>query len=173
MFFVLSILMYIFRANSFNIARDGMVVHSTTYSDIIFDSELEILQVIWKAKPTDSAFIETYLQGLAFVQNVQPVYFYCTDLTIIGSLEREQEAWLNTVFYAKMQETVKEDVFIAVVFTEEHFKAIITNYAATEAVNTHDFILFNYFTDREEALHWLDSVKKGQDALMFPTSLIK
>lgn len=165
--------MYIFRANTLNIARDGMVVHSTTYSDIIFDSELEILQVIWKAKPTDSAFIETYLRGLSFVQEVRPVMLYCTDLTIIGPLDREQEVWLNTVFYDKMQEAVNSDVFIAVVFTEEHFKAIITNYVATEAANTHDFILFNYFTDRLEALHWLESVKKGQDAVLFPTSLYK
>ncbi|NDK55461.1 hypothetical protein [Pontibacter fetidus] len=153
------------------IARDGMVVHSSTYSDIIFDSELEILQVIWKAKPTDSAFKETYLQGLSFVQEVQPVMLYCTDLTIIGPLEREQEAWLNNVFYGKLHDAVKQDVFTAVVFTEAHFKAIITNYAATEAVNTQDFMLFNYFTDRAEALHWLESVKKGQDASLFPISL--
>ena len=147
-----------------------MVVHSTKYSDIIFDSELEILQVIWKAKPTDSAFKDTYLQGLSFIQEVHPVTLYCTDLTIIGPLDREQEAWLNTVFYDKMHEVVRDDIFVAVVFTEEHFKAIITNYAATEAATTHDFILFNYFTDRGEALHWLESVKKGQDTLLFPTS---
>lgn len=156
--------------NSKIIACDGMVVHSTNFSDIIFNSELEILQVIWKAKPTDSAFIDTYLRGLAFVQEERPVMLYCTDLSLIGPLEREQEAWLNSVYYSKLQETLNTEVCVAVVFNEEHFKAIITNYAATEAATSHDFMLFNYFTVREEAIHWLESVKKGQDTVLFPTS---
>ena len=147
-----------------------MVVHSTEYSDIIFISELEILQVIWKAKPTDSAFIDTYLRGLAFVQEERLVMLYCTDLSMIGPLDREQEAWLNNVYYSKLQSTLNTEVFVAVVFTEEHFKAIITNYTATEAATSHDFMLFNYFTDREEAVHWLESVKKGQDTVLLPTS---
>lgn len=149
-----------------------MVVYSTTFSDIIFNSELEILQVIWKAKPTDSAFIDTYLHGLAFVREVRPVIFYCTDLTASGPLDREQEAWLNNVYYEKLQESINEDIFVAVVFTDEHFKAIITNYVATEAAATHDFILLNYFTDQQEAFHWLESIKKGQDTVVAPTFAI-
>ncbi|MBC5773222.1 hypothetical protein H8S95_04030 [Pontibacter sp. KCTC 32443] len=150
-----------------------MVVYSTSFSDIIFDSELEILQVIWKAKPTDSAFIETYLQGLTFVQEVRPVKLYCTDLTAIGPLEREQEGWLNNVYYEKLHETINSDICVAVVFSEEHFKAIITNYAATGTSSSHNFILFNYFTDRKEATYWLESVKKGQDTIVFPTFACK
>lgn len=148
-----------------------MVVHSTLYSDIILNEESEILQVIWKAKPTDAAFIETYMRGLAFVQEVRPVFLYCTDLTQIGPLDREQEAWLNNVFYGKLLAVLQSDIFVAVVFTEEHFKAIITNYTATEAATSHDFILFNYFTRRVEAIHWLESIKKGQDNLFFPASV--
>jgi hypothetical protein len=156
--------------NTEYISCDGMVVHSTEYSDIIFNSELEILQVIWKAKPTDSAFIDTYLRGLDFVQEGRPVMLYCTDLTLIGPLEREQEAWLNNVYYSKLQSTLNADVCVAVVFNEEHFKAIITNYTATKSATSHDFIVFNYFTDREEAIHWLETVKKGQDTILLPTS---
>ena len=157
--------------NSVIFLRDGMVVYSTAFSDIIFDSELEILQVIWKAKPTDSAFIETYLSGLNFVQEVKPVMLYCTDLTLIGPLEREQEAWLNNVYYSKLHDTLQADIFVSVVFTEDHFKAIITNYTATKATSSHDFILFNYFTDRQEAFHWLESVNKGYDTVFLPTTV--
>lgn len=146
-----------------------MVVYSTAFSDIIFDSELEILQVIWKAKPTDNALIDTYLHGLAFIQDVTPVKLYCTDLTAIGPLERDQEAWLNNVFYSKLHAALQTDIFVSVVFTEEHFKAIITNYTATKPATLHDFILFNYFTDRQEAFHWLESVNKGLDTVLLPT----
>ncbi|MEJ8755468.1 hypothetical protein WG947_00550 [Pontibacter sp. H259] len=145
-----------------------MVVRSTIYSDIIFDSELEILQVIWKQKPTDSVFVDTYLHGLNFVQEVKPIQYYCTDLTQSGPLDREQEEWLNNFFYGKLHETLKAEVFVAVVFSDEHFKAIVTNYTATKLANLYDFLHFNYFTEKQEAYFWLESVKKGQDAILFP-----
>ncbi|MBB6610065.1 hypothetical protein H7F15_03360 [Pontibacter sp. Tf4] len=129
---------------------------------------MEILQVIWKNRPTDAVFVETYLQGLAFVQEQVKVKLYCTDLTLSGPLEREQEAWLNNHYYSKVHDTIQEDFFVAVVFSEDHFKAIVTNYTATEPAE-HSFIHFNYFTDRAEAILWLESEKKGRDAIMFPT----
>lgn len=146
-----------------------MVVHSSPYSDIVLQQELEILQVTWKQRPTDAAFVETYLQGLAFVQEQVKVKLYCTDLSKIGPLERDQEAWLNNVYYSKVYETIQSDIFVGVVFSDEHFKAIVTNYTATEVSAVHDFMHFNYFTDKEEAFFWLESVKKGRDTVLLPT----
>ncbi|HEY4650972.1 MAG TPA: hypothetical protein VIG72_06135 [Pontibacter sp.] len=135
---------------------------------------MEILQVNWKAKPTDGAFIETYLQGLAFVQDERKVKLYCTDLTQIGPLEREQEAWLNNVYYEKLYEVIEADIYVGVVFSEDHFKAIVTNYVATESAKLHSYIHFNYFTDKQEAFYWLNSIKKDWDTvLLTPASASK
>jgi len=146
-----------------------MVVHSSLYSEIVLQPELEILQVTWKQKPTDAAFVEAYLQGLSFVQEHVKVKLYCTDLSTIGPLGREQEAWLTNVYYNKLYETIKADIYVGVVFSEEHFKAIVTNYTATEISAEHNFIHFNYFTDKLEAFYWLESVKKGRDTVVLPT----
>ncbi len=147
-----------------------MVVFASPYSELFYDGDKEILQVTWKKRPTNSAFTEMYLQGLAFVKEQTPVNLYCIDLTAIGPLNRDQEDWLSTEFYPNLLATLNTKVFVAVVFTDVHFNAIITNYTATEPAETHEQLLFNYFTDREEANHWLESVKKGQDTVLLPTS---
>lgn len=149
-----------------------MVVYSTTHSDIIYNSNEEILYVNWKQRPSNNAFIETYLRGLEFVQEQVPVNLYCTDLSQLGPLEREQEAWLNNVFYSKLYDVLKTDIYVGVVFSDNHFKAIVTNYTATEATAHHHYVHFNYFTDREEAIFWLESVKKGRDNILLPTQML-
>ncbi|WP_162055869.1 hypothetical protein [Pontibacter pamirensis] len=94
---------------------------------------------------------------------------YCTDLTSIGSLTREQESWLSQEYYQKSFNKLKTDFFVAVIFSEEHFKAVVSNYQIPSALSPHPYVYFNYFTDQQEALHWLESIEKGQDLAFVST----
>ncbi|MBF9254693.1 hypothetical protein I2I11_15415 [Pontibacter sp. 172403-2] len=61
---------------------------------------------------------------------------------------------------------IKDNIYAAVVFSEEHFKAIVSNYQVASPAAQHQFINFTYFTDLEEALFWLQSIKKGPDTAL-------
>ncbi|WP_242919517.1 hypothetical protein [Pontibacter liquoris] len=115
-------------------------------------------------KPNAAIFEEAYLQLLKVVTTANVIKFYCTDLSSIGALDREQESWLNLEYYPKAYDLIQDDIYVAVVFSEEHFKAIVTNYQVTIPDTHHHFIQFTYFTNVEEALHWLQNIK-GQDAV--------
>lgn len=70
--------------------------------------------------------------------------------------------------YKKSYDVLQDDFFVAVVFSEDHFKAVVFNYALPAATQVHKFVHFNYFTSQDEALHWLASVKEGQDIALMP-----
>ena len=146
-----------------------MVVYETPCVRIDFLDHFEILIIKWKIKPDDATFFDAYLTALQFLRNNCPVKLYCTDLTLIGPLTRDQESWLNQVCYKKSYNVLQDDFFVAVVFSEDHFKAVVFNYVLPETAQAHEFVHFNYFTCQDEALHWLSSIKEGQNtALMAP-----
>lgn len=147
-----------------------MVIYSTPFSEIEFIDGLEVLQITWHAKPTDAAFTETYHTALRYVAEQNKVILFCTDLTKSGPFNREQELWLNTSYYNEVYDGIKEDIFVAVVFSDPHFNAVVTNYMAPETTDQHEFICFNYFTRLSEAQHWLDTIKKGHNAVAFQAS---
>ncbi|WP_460925207.1 hypothetical protein [Pontibacter brevis] len=72
-------------------------------------------------------------------------------------------------YYQKSYNQLKRDFFVAVIFSEEHFKAVVTNYQTPSALLPHPYVYFNYFTEKEEALHWLWSIKEGQDSAFIST----
>ncbi|GAA4436084.1 hypothetical protein GCM10023188_28740 [Pontibacter saemangeumensis] len=117
-------------------------------------------------KPDDAAFVHAHLAALQLSLERQSVKFYCTDLTSVGALTREQEYWLNQELYKKSYNILQDDFFVAVVFSEEHFKAVVSNYIVPSATPSHEFVHFNYFTDQAEALQWLRGIKKGQDTAL-------
>ncbi|WP_242928306.1 hypothetical protein [Pontibacter vulgaris] len=116
----------------------------------------------WVKMPETAAFKEAYLSTLNYVAGHPYVKLYCTDLTLSGSLNREQEGWLYSEYYALVYNIIRDDIYAAVVFSEDHFKALVTNYLATPAVPNNDFIHFNYFTEQEEALSWLGDIYEGR-----------
>ncbi|MFD2245168.1 hypothetical protein [Pontibacter ruber] len=147
-----------------------MVIYQTQIINIVYTAETQILQIEWKAKPSMAAFKEAYLKALQFVEEQQHTRFYCTDLTSCGPFDREQEAWLNTEYYPKVYKSIGSDIYAAVVFTEDHFKAIVSNYEPSQLSLNYSFILFNYFTVLHEAQDWLAQVQKGQETHLVPAT---
>lgn len=145
-----------------------MVLLETAYVRISYLNQFNCLLIKWLQKPDDAAFVSAHLAALQFSIDNHTVTLYCTDLTLTGSLSREQEAWLIQECYKKSYNVLQDDFFVAVVFSEEHFKAVVMNYFVPSAAPSHKFVHFNYFTDQGEALHWLESIKKGQDMALIP-----
>lgn len=143
-----------------------MVIYTTPFVDVEFVADVEFLLIKWKDKPDTQEFINTYSRILLYAMGKYNTNLFCTDLTKIGSLKNEQESWLNMEYYQQVYRGLDADIYAAVVFSEDHFKAMITNYRATETESLHSFIHFNYFTELKEASDWLASIKKGQDALV-------
>lgn len=143
-----------------------MVLLETECVKIIYLNQYNCLKIKWLEKPNDTAFVSAHLAALQFSIDHHTVKLYCTDLTLIGSLTREQEFWLIQECYKKSYNVLQDNFFVAVVFSEEHFKAVVTNYVAPSATLSHDFVHLNYFTDQGEALQWLESIKKGQDSAL-------
>ena len=140
-----------------------MVVYQTPLICIDFSAETQVLHISWKAKPSMYAFKEAYLKALQFVEDGHQTRYYCTDLTQSGPFDREQEAWLNTEYYPKVDKCIRKEIYAAVVFTESHFKAIVSNYEPAPLAAEQHFIQFNYFTDLHEAQDWLLQIQKGQE----------
>jgi len=145
-----------------------MVIFETPYVVITYLYQFSCLEINWLQSPDDKTFVNAHLAALQFSIDNHTIKLYCTDLTSVGSLTREQEAWLSQECYKKSYHVLQDDFFVAVVFSEEHFKAVVSNYALPSATPAHDYVHFNYFTDQAEALHWLDSIKKGQDTALLP-----
>ena len=143
-----------------------MVIYTTPCVEVEFVADIEFLLIKWKQKPETQEFVDTYTRILQYAKGSYQTNLFCTDLTLIGSLKNEQEAWLNSEYYQQVYNGLRADIYAAVVFSEEHFNAMITNYKATETESAHTFLQFNYFTEQEEAFQWLSSIKKGQDALV-------
>ncbi|WP_347159114.1 hypothetical protein [Pontibacter chitinilyticus] len=115
--------------------------------------------------------MEAYLHILDLLTVNAGLRLYCTDLSNIGALDREQEVWLNLEYYPMVHNLLQSDFYVAVVFSEEHFKAIVTNYQASAPAELYAFTHFTYFTAVDEAIHWLMSIKKGQDTALLPAAL--
>ena len=147
-----------------------MVIKDTHYVSIHYNLNTEVLMIKWKISPTNRQFKHSYLDILEFVDNVYNATSFCTDLTTIGALSREQEAWLVLDYYPIAQQVINSSANVAVVFSEEHFKAIVTNFQQPAYLSKQDFIHFNYFTDPQEAIHWLIDIKKGQETFSIMSS---
>ncbi|WP_299821452.1 hypothetical protein [uncultured Pontibacter sp.] len=141
-----------------------MVIKDTPYVSIVFNVTAEILLIDWIQIPSTKQFKDSYFAALQFVEQKGTIISFCTNLSVIGSLSREQEAWLMLEYYPKVYQCIGENINAAVVFSEEHFKAIVTNYQQPTYLARQEFINFNYFTVFEEAMHWLAIIKKGQDS---------
>ncbi|WP_089319139.1 hypothetical protein [Pontibacter ummariensis] len=128
---------------------------------------LNTMLIRWKQKPDDRSFQEAYWVALRYVGEIRLVTLFCTDLTTCGALGRGQEAWLNLEYYPEVHKTVKEDIYAAVVFSEDHFKAIVSNYLVSSDLQQQSFIHFNYFTQQEEALYWLGQLNRGRDLAVY------
>ncbi len=145
-----------------------MVIFKTPYVEISFLYQFNCLVIKWLRRPSDRAFREAHHAALEYSVNNHIIKLYCTDLTLIGPLSKEQETWLSVECYKKSYNILQDDFYVAVVFSEDHFKAVVSNYLVPSAAPTHAFVHFNYFTDQYEALHWLESIKKGQDSALLP-----
>lgn len=142
-----------------------MVIKNTPYVCITHSIDAGVLLINWKRCPSTKQLKDSYLAALEYVHHGSLVTSFCTDLSTSGPLSREQEAWLMLEFYPKVYEVIQSSINAAVVFTEEHFKAIVTNYQQPAYFTRQTFIHFNYFTEIREAQHWLAAIKKGQDTL--------
>ncbi|OKL41671.1 hypothetical protein [Pontibacter flavimaris] len=140
-----------------------MVIFNTPGVNITFQEQERLLLIHWLKKPDMELLMDAYLHALQFVCDNRHTYYFCTNQTQIGPLDREQEAWLSQEYYPKVFECIQDEIYAAVVFSNAHFKAIVTNYQVPATLPQHHFIQFNYFTKQQEALQWLSDVKKGQD----------
>lgn len=148
-----------------------MVIFETPSALVTYQEQERLLLIQWLRKPDMDLFMDTYLHALQFVCEHQQTYYFCTDQSQIGPLDREQESWLNQEYYPKVYDCIKDEIYAAIVFSNSHFKAIVTNYQASVTLPQQHFIHFNYFTKQQEALQWLLDLKKGQDvALISPTN---
>lgn len=143
-----------------------MVIYQTSGVSITFQEEESLLLMQWLRKPGMDQLMEAYLHALNYVCEKRQIHYYCTDQTLIGPLDRDQEEWLNQEFYPKVYECIQREIYAAVVFTNAHFQAIVTNYQVPAVVPQQHFIHFNYFTKLQEALQWLSDVRKGQDEVL-------
>lgn len=146
-----------------------MVIFETPCVEISYVFHVNCLYINWLCSPDNATFVEAHSVALQFSIDNPVVRSYCTDLTSIGSLSRDQEAWLSHEYYQKSYNKLKSDFFVAVIFSEEHFKAVVTNYQIPSALSPHPYVYFNYFTLKQEALHWLESIEKGQDLAFLST----
>ncbi|GAB3815850.1 hypothetical protein GCM10028895_10450 [Pontibacter rugosus] len=143
-----------------------MVILETPYAVVTYREPQKVLLLTWLQKPVLSDLKSLYMQTLAFVKEHPFIVKYCSDLTLMGSFSREQENWLMHEFYPEVHHIINDNIFVAVVFSESHFNAIVMNYQATTMLPIHQIINFNYFTAQDEAVDWLVSVKKGQDTAL-------
>lgn len=148
----------------------AMVISESSLAQIAFLDTRGALSIRWKAKPDMEQFKVVYLEALRFVRGVGKIRYYSTDISQIGAFDTEQEAWLSREFYPQVSDCIKTEIFAAVIFSEGHFNALVTNYAASNLTSTSDFIHFNYFTNEEEALDWLSFMQKGQDLVLYTRS---
>ncbi len=147
-----------------------MVVYVTPCVCVNFKEEDNILFVKWEKKPDTTAFKNAYTRVLQLAKVDYPTTLFCVDMSVCGSFDVEQENWLNYEYYLEVFTGIKDNVYAAIVFSEEHFKAIISNYKAMEKDTFHAFMHLNYFTETKEAFNWLNSIKKGQDAALLPNN---
>ncbi|WP_276495749.1 hypothetical protein [Pontibacter litorisediminis] len=147
-----------------------MVIYETPGVNITFQEQERLLLIKWLQKPNMDALMDAYLHALQFVCEHRQIYFFCTDQSKIGPLDRDQEVWLSQEYYHKVHDCIQEEIYAAVVFSNAHFKAIVTNYQVPATLPQQHFIQFNYFTQMQEALQWLADVKKGQDVVITHTT---
>ncbi|WP_018478189.1 hypothetical protein [Pontibacter roseus] len=147
-----------------------MVISETCFASITYSRKPEALFIKWKTKPDTQQFVDVYWQVLQFVKNNPRICFYCTDISQSGPFDSEQEAWLNAEYYPKVFDCIQSDIYAAVVFSEGHFKALVSNYVATQLLPLHEFIHFNYFTNPDEAWDWIAYMQESQDFALSATS---
>ena len=146
-----------------------MVIHQTTGVTITFRQKEGVLLIQWLRKPDMVQLQDAYLRALSYVCENRQLFYFCTDQSLIGALNREQEEWLSQEFYPKVYDCIQGEIFAAIVFNTEHFKALVSNYQVPALLPQQHFIQFNYFTMLQEALQWLSDIRKGQDeALLAP-----
>lgn len=147
-----------------------MVISDSSYAFVHYSKDAKVLCISWKLNPGMEQFRNLYWQVLQFVKTNPDIYYYTTDISRIGPLKAEQEAWLSREYYPQVYNIIGRDIYAAVIFSEGHFKALVNNYMATPQLPVHDFIHFNYFTDREEAMDWFLFMQKGQDLALLAKS---
>ncbi|WP_299985630.1 hypothetical protein [uncultured Pontibacter sp.] len=147
-----------------------MVISDSSYALVTYLKEAGVLSISWKLKPDTDQFRNLYWQVLQFVKTSPKICYYSTDISRIGPFDAEQEVWLSREYYPQVSDIIREDIYAAVIFSEGHFKALVNNYIASQLLPVHDFIHFNYFTDKAEAMDWLLYMQKGQDLAMVAKS---
>jgi hypothetical protein len=140
-----------------------MVLSDSSLALISYSGTDDVLSIKWKANPDIEQFKNLYWQVLQFVKANQKIRYYSTDISRIGPFDPEQEAWISREYYPQVADIIGENIYAAVIFSEGHFKALVSNYVASHMSPTDDFIHFNYFTDATEAIDWLMLMQKGQD----------
>ena len=115
-------------------------------------------------------FKNIYWLALQFVRMQGKVRYYCTDISQSGPFDSEQETWLNREYYPQVFDSIQTNIYAAVVFSEGHFKALVSHYVPSQLLPLHDFIQFNYFTDSGEAFDWLSYMQKSQEITVSATS---
>lgn len=147
-----------------------MVISNTSFAHISFMEAEQVLSICWKTKPDIGQFKNLYWQALQYVKTRPSIRFYLTDISAIGAFDMDQEVWLSQEYYPQVSQHIQADIYAAVVFSERHFKALVSNYVAAHLNPLSDFIQFNYFTDSEEALDWLRYMQQGQDLALVAKS---
>lgn len=149
-----------------------MVVYATPCVSVEYRKVEKVLLINWETKPDTITLRETYSRVLQLATAEEyATNIFCTNMSLCGAFTVEQENWLSQEYYPQVYSGIRDNVYAAVVFTEEHFKAIITNYKDVKTDTFHSFMHLNYFTNTAEAFSWLKSIKKGQDAALLPNSV--
>lgn len=143
-----------------------MVISESSLALVTFSDLHDILSINWKAKPDIEQFKNLYWQVLQFVKGNGKICYYSTDISLIGPFDPEQEAWLSREYYAQVYAGIQSDIYAAVIFSDDHFNALINNYVPSRQLPLSDFIHFNFFTDAAEANDWLINMQKGQNLLL-------
>ncbi len=140
-----------------------MLINESPSAFIEYFADCNGVLIKWKKLKDLRSFKVVYNKVLERAVKKYKIKYYCTDLRAVGPLSREQEAWLVSEYYHAVYRELKDKIALAVVFSEEHFNAIVHNYQLPAVNKQPDFIQFNYFTDLREALDWLRAMQKGQD----------
>jgi hypothetical protein len=145
-----------------------MVVYTAPSVSVEYKCEENILLLKWAKKPDTEVFKQAYNRLLHFATEEYPTSLFCVDMSECGSFDSDQEEWLAKEYYLKVYGGVQDTIYAAVIFSEAHFQAIISNYKALENEPFYYFLHLNYFTKTREAFNWLSGIKKGQDVSSLP-----
>lgn len=90
------------------------------------------------------------------------IKYWLLDCSKIGTLEEEEELWLQSYLFPKMMITLGEDNYIAVVLSDKCYNNLLNEAGKYGLKSYNTFIVINTFCEMPEAIAWLEKCKTNK-----------